>query len=353
MGDAMKESLNDHRARLNPTARDILSSIWKYKRERQVWIPTRVLHHKFCKDVVISALKPLGGSVVRIIQNGPQDHYDLTFLGALLTDQGEEAEKIIAQYLKFLGEQFAANPEINAVKSRDIEDALGITKEESVFLRELIQLGGFWGGGSFGATEWEVLIPNDIDDFASMRDFHDYIARRAFESYDPLLPLGEADRIRYDFAKARSNSGSEFQFIKDEKLQQLLLDDWREAQAVLEAKAWKSTVILCGGILEGMLLDSLLRDENAALKAYRDMKKGESSALNLWALADLVDVSAKLGILHKGAALLGHALREFRNLIHPARQLRLSITITQDEANIALNAVKVILRELSERIKEN
>lgn len=133
-----------------------------------------------------------------------------------------------------------------------------------------------------------------------------------------------------------------------------MAEDWEEAQRAQSAGASKSCVILCGGILEGMLLDVTLQNNEEACRAYQELKLGSHHAEpERWNLAELVEVAKRLEILHSGTAHLSHGLREYRNLIHPARQVRSQIKITENEASIALGVIRTSINELSRSPKNS
>lgn len=344
--------LNDFRdRRLTDNQRAILNAIFAHYCEQNQWPHCRAIHQR-CggKLAVRSALEGVGGSVVFESQDGGKYRYGLTFLGVLLTDRGEQAEQLVARYLEHIRDRFVSNPEIDRVSSQEAMVALGLTADESRLLGQLVQVGNFWSGsaGAFGQSEWWAGVPDDIEDFPSIQDFRAYVQARALRTFDSAVPLGENERIRY--LLGRGHAGiiqSEFWFIDNAKLQVQLMEDWHEALIVHQAGGWKSCVVLCGGILEGMLLGVLGRNEEKALDAYRRLRRKSPPELTRWDLMDLVEVAKETGILGKGAVHLTHALREFRNLIHPGRQMREGMSVTEEEANIAVNAVKICLREMA------
>jgi hypothetical protein len=111
--------------------------------------------------------------------------------------------------------------------------------------------------------------------------------------------------------------------------------DWREAQDVYQVRGWKSCVILCGGILEAVLLAAL---------AQSGQKRAESRGRDL---AALLEAARARGLLGASAPPLGLALREFRDLIHPGAAAGGRLEVTRDEAESALTAVRTCLRQLA------
>lgn len=348
--------LDNLRKRLTDDQRAILNAIWQHycgqkeQRKEERWILVRVLHHGFGKTAVRLALEKLGGSIVfEGRDNAGKDRYQLTFLGVLLTDQGEEAEQLLVRYLEYVRDRFVSDPEIDMIKSQEIEAALGLTAYQSRFLKQLIQLSSLWSrSATFDDEAWNAGVPHDVDEFPSIQDFRSYVRQHALKGFDPAMPINGSERISYLLRRSQEDRPSdEFWFISNPDVQRQLAADWQEAQRVHQAKAWKSCVILCGGILEGMLLDVLRQDEQQAREVYQRLRKKPPPDLTGWYLVDLVDVAKETGILAKGTDHLSHAIREFRNLIHPGRQIREKVKLTEEEADIALSVVRICLRELA------
>lgn len=145
-----------------------------------------------------------------------------------------------------------------------------------------------------------------------------------------------------------------FAFMKDENLKKIVERDYRELmQKLLPMESWKSVVILAGSILEALLHDLLTRDEDrvvAAMAASRAPKRSKSAPRDLrsddyedqWTLDNYIKVSHDLGLLPGGWEGGVHAaLREFRNYVHPRRELKADERITQ---GAAMQAAAMLLR---------
>lgn len=332
------------RKRLSEDQRKILNRIWKYYREQQEWMPTKILHHEMKKGSVLAAINSLGGTVIFKQQVGAREYYELTLLGVLLSDYGSEAEKLLVGYLEHVRAQYDRNPLVEKVTAEEVRQSLQLPEEQTELLSRLIQMGYFYGSSASFGKMWECGVPSDIDDLPAIPDLRRYVQERAVRDYDPKFPIEPNERSLYSLSKRTREQRNEFDFIQDSLLRDQLEKDWDEVQRVREVKAWKSCVILCGGILEGVLLDVLKRDEQEAKSAYKGKGKAD---LDHWDLIDLVDVAKNVGILSKSVGHLSHALREFRNLIHPGKQVRERLSLTQEQAEIAFNVVKVCLGELS------
>jgi hypothetical protein len=136
-------------------------------------------------------------------------------------------------------------------------------------------------------------------------------------------------------------------FIQDEVLRDLLASDWLEARTIYPACAYKSCVILCGGILEGLLLDALLHDKQPASTAFKQKYGKNSPQLERWSLQQLVEIGKELGLFSDPTLLpLSDVVRQWRDLVHPGRQVRTTLTVTPEKAAIAINAVSICIHDL-------
>lgn len=166
-------------------------------------------------------------------------------------------------------------------------------------------------------------MPVDVDDLPPESDLRGYIREHVLTHFPPRAPGAEHGRPRGDFW-----------FIADPALQRQLMADWQEAQSVYQVRGWKSCLLLCGGILEGMLLDALAHAGAAPTEAQCD-------------LPSLLQIARDQGILETGAPPPGLAVQEFRHLVHPGRPLSRRIEVRMEEAGAALAAVRTCLRQIA------
>jgi hypothetical protein len=112
----------------------------------------------------------------------------------------------------------------------------------------------------------------------------------------------------------------------------------------LAEKCWKSTVVLAGGIIEGLLTDRLLLDVPKASSASSAPKKNQN--ISTWRFVDLINVAVEIRIVGKGAEKLSHSVREYRNLVHPHKELKEGLEADKQEAKIALQVLHLVDRDL-------
>jgi hypothetical protein len=136
-----------------------------------------------------------------------------------------------------------------------------------------------------------------------------------------------------------------FPFVTDPELRAIVERNYEELQRDLISGSWKSTIVLCGGAIETILLDLLQKhpDASAALSA----PKGKHD-LSRWDLSDLINVAVELKLVSPTVDKLSHSVREYRNLIHPGRELRSGLKTDREEATIAIEVLHILHRDLSE-----
>jgi hypothetical protein len=315
------------RRRLSGPHRDFVSALWKFYRDHNQWVPSRIAHQHFGKDAVQANLAALGPSLVQAYRDDGKDCYRLTFLGMLLTDQGSVAEDLLVRYLEYIRDRHRSDPRVEWVGSQDVETALRLSGEQSRLLRQIIRLSHWWGGGSaFGEREWTVGVPVDVDELAAEADLRRYVREHVLKHFPiesrPVAAEGKG-----------GPPAAAFWFVADAALRERLTADWHEAQDVCHVLGWKSCVILCGGILEALLADSLARS-------------GSSGTRRLL-LSGLVAAGVRRHVLTKDTLRLSPLLLAFRSLIGAGPRRRTVAAPDRTEAEAALDAVRSCLQQLA------
>lgn len=133
-----------------------------------------------------------------------------------------------------------------------------------------------------------------------------------------------------------------FDFITDEAFRTVLEADLKEMEQCFESKAWKAVHVLAGSIIEAVLIDYLIAEGHE--KRENALKMG---------LGEAVKLAAERDIISEKAASLSSVLKEYRNLVHPGRSIRMRETTSAASARIAESLVKMILTEIEGRKRSN
>jgi hypothetical protein len=155
-------------------------------------------------------------------------------------------------------------------------------------------------------------------------------------------------------ANIHSAGTTNFEFVQHSDLKKIIERDYAELQRVRIATGAKSRYVLCGGLIEALLLDSLLHDEAKARAARRSPKlKGGTQVKPLldWNLGELIDIALDLQIIETDAEQFSHGVRNYRNLIHPGKEIQSKQKVATEEAEIAEKVLEIVIRELHQRTK--
>ena len=322
-------TLEDLKGQLTGEHRTVLNAVWEHYRDQGEWILRKNLDQRFGAGGIRGALEALGPSIVGEVEDAGRQGVRVTFLGILLTDQGPEVEELLARYLEYVRDRYRKDAHLEWVGSQEVEAALDLTPPRSRLLRQLIRVSHWWGGGSgFSAREWTVGIPVDVDDLPGDPDLRAYVRAHV------LRHLGSPPA-----APARPGVRGDFWFVADPDLQRHLALDWREAQDAHQAQAWKACVLLCGGILEGLL-------EGVLGGAGPSTGSPAAAGAPEWNPAALLEVAGKREVLGGAALPVRQCLQLFRALIQPRPRARVGVSVTQDDAEAAMHAVRTLLMRL-------
>ncbi len=186
------------------------------------------------------------------------------------------------------------------------------------------------------------------------RDFDSSLVGRAREFADRLVGeslVSDARREEIEFL------GRELIVPRIHKLPvgadigEIIAARFTEAHVALDAGAYLSVIFMCGSILEAVLLGAAEKAPDRFQQAERAPRtrkgKGRPKDLGTWRLAQLIDVACEVGLLDHDTRLFSHGLRDFRNYIHPKKQLDMGFTPDEHTARLCLQALNAGLASLA------
>jgi|HubBroStandDraft_5_1064220.scaffolds.fasta_scaffold73069_2 hypothetical protein len=133
----------------------------------------------------------------------------------------------------------------------------------------------------------------------------------------------------------------DFDFISDQNFRASLVNDYRELENCTEAGSLKAVHVLAGSIVEALLIEFLV---------VSGIRPNGRDPLEL-DLNGAIQVCVTAGVIQKSTASLCDVIRGYRNLIHPGRMIRLQQHVTREGANIAVNLVSIIAKEVAVKRK--
>jgi len=126
-----------------------------------------------------------------------------------------------------------------------------------------------------------------------------------------------------------------------------------EVQSIRRDKAPLATIFLLGSTLEGILIAVACSDINRFMTAEAAPKDKSHNVLKIqdWTLNSLIDVAQQIGMLSLDVKKFSHVLRDFRNYIHPYRQMSEAFSPDQDTVDICWQVFKAAVSQLKESSK--
>jgi len=280
---------------------------------------------------------------LRATQDG--DAYQPTSLGLFSSGHSGRCQAVLDGALKALSRLFNDNPDVSHLTRAEVLQSAPLLRDvpctEVVAVLEACDLSA---GGSYSNTDFRLRIPSDIEHVVHHRTGNDMLRCGTCDktrwqpnrSVTPAIP-----QVSLDPEPTTSDTASSLDcsYVDDPELARILRRDCEEITLCMEAGAWKAAIVLCGGVLEGLLIFGLERTNHLHGTPPR--------------LSELINLGGKYGLLGTMSQALPDALRDHRNLIHPDKERRGGYKIDRPEANIALSILEAALRDVSEAVQKH
>jgi hypothetical protein len=145
--------------------------------------------------------------------------------------------------------------------------------------------------------------------------------------------------------------GVTFDFLGLEpRLKEVLKYRFEEMLACMKNNIPFSAILMIGSILEGILISVASQHSSQFKETLQGYKKSKNSLpFNSWSLADLIDVSYKLGYLSENVKKFSDVLRDFRNYIHPKKQVKAKFQPNMHTAKICEQVLYAAISDLSKK----
>jgi len=218
----------------------------------------------------------------------------------------------------------------------------------------------------------EELIVLETQDYATLKASLTYIksmihtwATRPDVQYIVTLPgfgcLNPMTHIRQALVKCPDEYPSpktlELKAIRGKgakDFRESLRIDLSATNTALSNGEWKAATVLAGSVVEALLLWALRKRKKgeitSALKKLQGLghlKRDPGTDLESWSLEPLAEVAAELRVITQETLAQVELAKNFRNLIHPGREIRLRQKCDRATALSAVAAVEHVVRDLS------
>ena len=217
------------------------------------------------------------------------------------------------------------------------------------------------------------LLPSDPETYAAMIQSQESVRYQILQAqnlsphnnFPYLYPDGGGKRSQVQIIRdalaacpdeAPPRHSRELEFIKDTDYRKLLISDLEAARCALLHEEWKAATVLAGSLVEAMLLWAIKWKPQAEIrKATAATSSGSSKQTHAadpdtWNLHQLVEVSEHLALVEADTARQTRLAKDFRNLIHPGRAIRMKQTCDRGTALAASAAVELVSRDLQKRL---
>lgn len=141
--------------------------------------------------------------------------------------------------------------------------------------------------------------------------------------------------------EAPFSESSILKFVDDAELRGSLLIDLHAVQVNLHEGSWKPATVLAGSVIEALLLWAITR--------LPEILKTRAEALSWEGLGTLGPLALEKKLITKDVATSVELAQNFRNLIHPGRELRTGTKCDQGSAYGAASAMHLVIRDLDHR----
>jgi hypothetical protein len=125
-----------------------------------------------------------------------------------------------------------------------------------------------------------------------------------------------------------------FDFISDKNFRELLIRDYQELKNCIETKSIKSVLVLSGSIIEAVLTEYFLQ--------FPPNGKTENQILTS-TLNNLIEWAVLESVISEKEKNLAVVVKDYRNLIHPGREIRKGEKFDFDSAKISESVLNIIV----------
>jgi len=168
------------------------------------------------------------------------------------------------------------------------------------------------------------------------------IALRSVALVAPIpVRAAYADDLAPDFSSLAGN----------QQMRDILARRWDECAKCVRAEAHLAGIVMMGGLLEALFVAraNKLTDKTLltnATNAPRDKSSGKVVNYQDWMLDSYIRVGFELNWVTESAKDVADKLKEYRNFVHPAKELRCGVTLGLNDSTLFWQVTKVLARQL-------
>ncbi len=168
------------------------------------------------------------------------------------------------------------------------------------------------------------------------------IAARTAALVAPVAaPVANTDDLAPDFSP----------LVGNQEMRDILIRRWHECAKCVKADAHLAAIVMMGGLLEALFVAraNKMTDKapltNAA-NAPKDKATGKTTNYQEWMLDSYIKVGCELRWITESAKDVADKLKEYRNFVHPAKELRYGVTLGFNDSLMFWQVTKALARQL-------
>lgn len=137
----------------------------------------------------------------------------------------------------------------------------------------------------------------------------------------------------------------------NQAMRDILTRRWRECAKCVTADAHLAAIVMMGGFLEALFVAraNKMADKSpliGAANAPKDKSTGKVSNYQDWMLDSYIKVGCELNWITESAKAVADTLKEYRNFVHPAKELRYGVTLGLNDSSMFWQVTKALARQL-------
>jgi len=168
------------------------------------------------------------------------------------------------------------------------------------------------------------------------------VAARSAALVAPVAaPVANTDDLAPDFSPLAGN----------QEMRDILTRRWHECAKCVKADAHLAAIVMMGGMLEALFVAraNKLTDKSPltnAANAPTDKGTGKPTNYNKWMLDSYIKVGCELNWITESAKDVADKLKEYRNFVHPQKELRYGVTLGFNDSSMFWQVTKALTRQL-------
>jgi len=155
------------------------------------------------------------------------------------------------------------------------------------------------------------------------------------------VPTANTDDLAPDFSPLAGN----------QQMREILTRRWHECAKCVKADAHLAAIVMMGGLLEALFVAraNKMPDKTpltSAANSPKDKATGKTTNYQEWMLDSYIKVGFELKWITESAKDVADKLKEYRNFVHPAKELRYGVTLGLNDSSIFWQVTKALARQL-------